>query len=271
MQAQSTALSHKELGTHMYLRRLAPTALLISTALALAGCGGTSAPAAAGATAGASLSASPAASQSPSPTPTPVPKAYTKTELAAVIGGLRDSQGKRLTAIPAAQLEEGIAASKEMMSAVVITPEACAAVADTNAQIPPGSTYAGGASQSTTVRAVTAVTLVAVKDPKILAASVETSAASSKKCAEFTMEVQGQKVTSKTVVLDVNTKADKSYAALVVQTLPNNQTMSTVLVMGVSGGLSATAVATGPDVSKGAAADLARLVDDALAQGGSRG
>lgn len=253
----------------MYLRRVAPTALLISTALALAGCGGSTAPTTAGASAGASQSSSAAASQSPSPTPTPTPTAYTRTELAGIVAGLRDSQGKRLTAIPAAQLEEGIAASKEMMRSVVITPAECATLADSNSQIPAGSTYAGAASQSTKVRAVTAVTLVSFKDPAVLAKSLEDSAASSKKCADFTLEVQGQKVTSNTVVLDVDTSADKSYAALMTQTLPDKQIMRTAVVMGVSGGLSATAVATGPDVTKASAPELVRLVDEAFAK--SRG
>jgi hypothetical protein len=122
-------------------------------------------------------------------------------------------------------------------------------------------------SQSAT--AVTAVTLVAFKDPELLARSVETSIASSKKCADFTMEVQGQKVKSKAEVLHVDTSAEKTYSSLMTQTLPNGQTMATVVVMGVNGGLSATAVATGPGVTKGSATDLARMVNDALAKGGT--
>ncbi|WP_445155936.1 hypothetical protein ACTWLI_07155 [Arthrobacter sp. Hor0625] len=254
----------------MYLRRLAPAALLISTALGLAGCGGSAAPTTAGSTPAGSPGA-PSASQSPSPTPTPTAaaKVFTQTELAAIVAGLKDAQGKRLTAIPAAQLEEGIAASKEVMSGVVITPKACAAVADSNAQIPPGSVFAGGTSESTTVRAVTAVTLVAFKDPEVLAKNVESSVANTKKCENFTVEMQGHKFESTTEILAVPTNADASFASLSTQTMPDGEKLVTVVVMGASGGLSATAVATGPDVTKGSAPDMARMVDDALARAGT--
>lgn len=253
----------------MYLRRLAPIALLMSAAVALAGCGGSTAPA--GTSPAGTPSAAASATESPSPTPTPEARTYTRTELAGIVAGLRDSQDKRLTAIPAAELEKGIASSKEMMSSVVITPKACAAVADSNAQIPAGSTYAAGGSQSAKMRAVTAVTLVAVKDPAVLAKNLESSAKVSKECADFTIEVQGQKVTNKTVPLDVKTNADKTYSTLMVQTLPNKETISTLVVMGVTGGFSATAVATGPDVTKTSAAELTRLVNDAVSLSGARG
>ncbi|KRE79234.1 hypothetical protein [Arthrobacter sp. Soil763] len=258
----------------MYLRRLAPAALLLTIALGLAACGGSAAPTTAGSTPAGSPGA-PSASQSPSPTPTPTPtaaaKEFSQTELAAIVAGLKDAQGKRLTAIPAAQLEEGIAASKEMMSGVVITPKACAAVADSNAQIPPGSVFAGGASESTTVRAVTAVTLVAFKDPAVLAKNVESSVANTKKCENFTMEMQGQKLESATEILTVPTSADASFASLSTQTMPDGEKLVTVVVMGASGGLSATAVVSGPDVTKGSAPDMARMVDDALARAGAKG
>jgi len=259
----------------MHLRRLAPIALLISTVLGLAACGGSAAPTTAASTAAGSPGAAPSASQSPSPSPTPTPtaasKMYTTTELAAIVSGARDAQGKRLTSIPAAELEKGIAASKEMMSGVVITPKACAVVADSNAQIPPGSVFAGGTSQSTTVRAVTVLTLVAFKDPEVLAKNVETSVANNKKCENFTLEMQGHKFETTTEALPVKTAADTSFASMSTQTMPDGENLVTVVVMGASGGLSATAVVTGPDVTKGSAADMARMVDDALARSGAQG
>lgn len=262
-------LTLTELGILMNLRRIAPATLLISAALALAGCGGSTAPASTGgAPATGSQGASVAASQTPTPTPTAEAKTYTRGDLAAIIAGLKDAEGKRLTAIPASQLDQGITASKEMMKAVKITPAACAAVADSNAQIPAGSTYASGTSQAAKVQAATAVTLVAFKDPAVLAKNLDESAVNSNKCSDFTMEIQGQKVTNKTVVLPVETKAEKSYSAMMTQNLPNNMTISTVVVMGVRGGLAATAVATGPGVTKAAAADLARMVNEVFASQG---
>jgi hypothetical protein len=43
--------------------------------------------------------------------------------------------------------------------------------------------------------------------------------------------------------------------------------MTTVMVMGIKGTLSASAVASGAGVTSAASADLARLVDEALAKG----
>ena len=258
----------------MNLRRSAPAALLISAALALAGCGQTTTPATSPANTvePASAAASQAAGQprSAAPTPTPTPKAFTGAELTAIIAGLADGEGNALTVVPAEQLEKGIEISKQTMSEAVISPAECAVVADSNAQIPAGSTYAGGVAKSTTVQAVTVVTLVAVADQKQLGVNLEAAVAKSKKCTNFSMEIRGQKITSQTEILPVKTSADTSFGSLATQTLPSGQLMTTLLVTGVKGNLSASAVATGPDVTRAAAATLARLVDEALAQGATR-
>ena len=258
----------------MNLRRSAPAALLISAALALAGCGQTTTPATSPANTveSASAAASQAAGQprSAAPTPTPTPKAFTGAELTAIIAGLADGEGNALTVVPAEQLEKGIEISKQTMSEAVISPAECAVVADSNAQIPAGSTYAGGVAKSTTVQALTVVTLVAVADQKQLGVNLEAAVAKSKKCTNFSMEIRGQKITSQTEILPVKTSADTSFGSLATQTLPSGQLMTTLLVTGVKGNLSASAVATGPDVTRAAAATLARLVDEALAQGATR-
>ena len=258
----------------MNLRRSAPAALLISAALALAGCGQTTTPATSPANTvePASAAASQAAGQprSAAPTPTPTPKAFTAAELTAIIAGLADGEGNALTVVPAEQLEKGIEISKKTMSEAVISPAECAVVADSNAQIPAGSTYAGGVAKSTTVQALTVVTLVAVADQKQLGVNLEAAVAKSKKCTNFSMEIRGQKITSQTEILPVKTSADTSFGSLATQTLPSGQLMTTLLVTGVKGNLSASAVATGPDVTRAAAATLARLVDEALAQGATR-
>ena len=258
----------------MNLRRSAPAALLISAALALAGCGQTTTPATSPANTvePASAAASQAAGQprSAAPTPTPTPKAFTGAELTAIIAGLADGEGNALTVVPAEQLEKGIEISKQTMSEAVISPAECAVVADSNAQIPAGSTYAGGVAKSTTVQALTVVTLVAVADQKQLGVNLEAAVAKSKKCTNFSMEIRGQKITSQTEILPVKTSADTSFGSLATQTLPSGQLMTTLLVTGVKGNLSASAVATGPDVTRAAAATLARLVDEALAQGATR-
>jgi hypothetical protein len=248
----------------MNLRSITPAALLLATTLALAGCGtpstagGSSSP-----VSGESLSAAPAAS----PSATPTPKAYAEKELAAIIAGLKDAAGRPLTAVPASELKQGIESAGEMMAAAKITPAECGALADSSAQIPEGSTYAAGGAESAKEETITVLTLVAVTDPELLSSNVEASEANSAKCANFTLELQGQKITNATKVLDVKTAGDTSFSSLSTQTLPSGQAVTTVMVMGLKGTLSATAVATGIGLTADASVDLTRLVDEALAKG----
>jgi len=266
----------------MTLRSITPAALLLATTLALAGCAGTSAPSTAGtssAAAAAAAAASPAASPSSAPAaapsarpssapaPAPVPKAYAVPELAGIIAGLKDASGQALTAIPADQLDQGIDIARQMMDSAVITPAECGALAASSAQIPEGSTYAAGRSQSAKKKTITVLTLTAVTDPELLNKGVETSLQNGTKCSNFTMELQGQRITSVTKVLDVKTAGDKSFSSLSTQTMPSGQTMTTVMVMGIKGTLSASAVTSGAGVTSSASGDLARLVDEALAKG----
>lgn len=255
----------------MNRQSITPAALLFATALALAGCTGTPAPSTAGTSSAAAAdqpsaaAGSPAAS--PSSAPASAPKAYAAPELAGIIAELKDAGGQPLTAVPAEQLEQGIATARQMMASAVISPAECGVLADNSAQIPEGSTYAAGGSQSATEKAITVLTLVAVTDPELLTKGVETSLENSTKCSTFTMEIQGQRITSKTEVLDVKTAGDKSFSSLATQTLPSGKTMTTVMVTGIKGTLSASAVATGSGITEAASADLTRLVDEALAKG----
>lgn len=248
----------------MNLGSITPAALLLATTLALAGCAGTPAPSAAG-TPSTAAAESPAAS--PSSAPAPAPKAYTAPELAGIIAGLKDADGRAMTAIPADQLDQGIDIARQMMASAVITPAECGALAESSAQIPQGSTYAAGRSQPAKEKAFTVLTLVAVTDPELLNKGVETSLENGTKCSAFTMELQGQRITSETEVLDVKTAGDKSFSSLSTQTLPSGQTMTTVMVMGIKGTLSASAVTSGAGLTSAASVDLARLVDEALAKG----
>lgn len=257
----------------MILRTITPAALLLSTALALAGCGGTPAPPASGGPSAAPAStttadpSSPAASPSSAPSPAATVKDYAAGDLAQIVAGLTDERGAEFTPVSAEQLEQGIATAKKLIATAAITPPECAAVVDSNSQIPEGSRYASGVSQSAADQVVTVVTVVAVQDPDLQRTKLDESVADSKKCASFTMELQGQKVVSETKVLDIATSAEKSFSTMGIQTLPTGQTQTTVTVMGLSGALTAAAVASGPGVTEDAAADLARIVDEALAKG----
>ncbi|MFP3461970.1 hypothetical protein R5O87_14065 [Arthrobacter globiformis] len=242
-------------------RSIAPTSLAAAAALFLAGCGGP-APSST-----AEPSSAPAAPTSPAST-SPA-KAYTNEDLTAIVTGLKDAQGQALTVVPAAQVDQGLIVARELLKNAVITPKACGVLADNNTQVPEGSTYAAGASLAAEAKTATVVTVFAVKDPAVMTTQFEKSDTAVRDCATYTFELKGQKITSAMKPIDVAVEADKSVSALQTQTLPNGQKQAVLTVTGVKGTLAATAVKTGAagSVTAGAAPELAKLVNAALAAG----
>jgi hypothetical protein len=169
-------------------RSNASAALAIATVLTLTGCGG-SAPS------GTTASASPSPASS-DPTPTPTPKAYTNEELTAIVAGLKDAQGQPLTVVPAAQIDQGLIAAREMLKTAVITPKSCGVLIDNNTQVPEGSTYAAGGSLAAKAKTATVVTVFAVKDPAVMTTQFNKSATALSDCSSYTVELKGQKITS---------------------------------------------------------------------------
>lgn len=243
-------------------RSNASAALAIATVLTLTGCGG---PAPSGNTA--SSSPSP---ESSDPTPTPTPKAYTNEELSAIVAGLKDAQGQPLTVVPAAQIDQGLIAAREMLKTAVITPKSCGVLIDNNTQVPEGSTYAAGASLAAKAKTATVLTVFAVQDPSVMTAQFEKSEAALNDCSTYTIELKGQKVTSELKPLDTPVQAEKSMAALTVQTTPAGQKqVCNITVLGVKGTLAVTVMKSGAvgAVTAADAPELAKLVNAALAAG----
>ncbi|UYY81202.1 hypothetical protein OIT41_18175 [Arthrobacter sp. YA7-1] len=236
-------------------KMLAPLGILFAAVLALTGCGGPSNPGTAA-----------ASSSTPTPTPTPTPKTYTNEELASIVAQLKDDQGKPLTVIPAAQIDQGIIAAKQMLKSAVITPPACAALANNNAQVPEGATYAAGQSISAADKSVTVITALAVKDPTVLGGQTKKSSDALAQCSTFTIEAGGQKVTTRTQSLPEKTSGDQSVGMLMTQVLASGQKATTLTVTGVKGNLGATAIKTGATVTPDSAAELVKLVDAVLGQ-----
>lgn len=79
------------------------------------------------------------------------------------------------------------------------------------------------------------MTVFAVKDPAGMATQFEKSAGAVGACSKFTVELQGQKITSEMKPLEAAVQADKSLSALTVQTLPAGQKQAMVTVTGVNG------------------------------------
>jgi hypothetical protein len=236
-------------------RSNASAALAVAAVLALTGCGG---------------SAPSGTTASASPSPTPTPKAYTNEELTAIVAGLKDAQGHPLTVVPAAQIDQGLIAAREMLKTAVITPKTCGVLFDNNTQVPEGSTYAAGASLAAKAKTATVMTVFAVKDPSVMTAQFEKSAAALNDCSTYTIEFKGQKITNELKPLDAAVQADKSLAALTVQTTPTGQKqVCNITVFGVKGTLAVTVMKSGAvgAVTAADAPELAKLVNAALAAG----
>ena len=239
--------------------RTTPAALLLAALLALAGCGTGTAPAK-------TTAATPPATAIPTPTPTPA-KTYGNADLTAMLSALKDPQGRPLTVIPAAQIDEGIIKARELLKSAVVTPEACKVFVDSSSQVPADSTYAGATTSNAADKTAIIVTVIALKDAKTLTGTLKASRAAAEQCKSFTIDIGGQKVTSETTPVDAVTSGDDSYAALTKQTLPTGATQTALTVTGIKGNLAATVVKGGATVTPGASAELTRMVNTILALG----
>jgi hypothetical protein len=243
-------------------RRITPPAIILAAFLAITGCGG-------GTGTGTTTSAAtPAAAPTATPTATPTPaKSYTNADLTGLISTLKDAQGQPLTVIPAAQIDQGIIKAKEVLKTAVFTPEACKAFADSNAQVPDGSTYAAGTSVLAADQTTTVVTVIALKDAQTMTDQLDASQAAAAQCQTFTLEAAGQKITTETTPVDAATDGDASFAALAKQSLATGQTQTALTVTGIKGNLAVTAVKAGPAVTQQASAELTQLINTILAHG----
>lgn len=245
-------------------RRITPAALVLTALVALAGCG-------AGPSSGtAATQPAPAASQGAAATATATPTpatTYSNEDLTALISTLKDSEGRPLTVLPSAQIDQGIIKSKELLKSAVFTPAACKALADSNSQVPENSTYAAGSSMSAADKAATVVTVIALQDAKTMTAQLKASRSAATQCQTFTIEAGGQKITTETTPVEAVTAGDESFAALTKQSLGAGAAQTVLTVTGVKGNLAATAVKVGPAVTQEASAELIQLINVILAYG----
>ncbi|WP_157407790.1 hypothetical protein [Arthrobacter sp. ZBG10] len=238
-------------------RRTTFTALVLTAFFALAGCG-------TGTGTEPVTSAAPEPSASPEPSPA---KTYTDADLSSVLATLKDAQGRDLTVVPAAQIDQGIIKAKELLKTAVFTPPECKAFSDSNAQVPEGSTYAAGTTVSAEEKTSIVVTVIALKNAQEMTGQLEASQKAAAACSNFTIELGGQKITTEVQQITAKTAGDQSFAALGKQTLATGETQTTLTMTGIKGTLAATAVKAGPAVTPNDAPDLAQLIDAILAHG----
>ncbi|GAB3526438.1 hypothetical protein GCM10027402_25130 [Arthrobacter monumenti] len=180
---------------------------------------------------------------------------------------MKDVQGQDLTVVPADQLDQALAVTENLLAKATITPEACSVFATESTQVPAGSSYAAGASQSAQQKTLTTITLIAVQDPQVLAEELQQSEQAVDQCSSFTTKVDGQTIKSTIEPMDVQTDGENSFGSVVTQTLPNGKSQTLMSVAGTEGVLAATAVKIGTDLPAGTESELVQLVNDALAKG----
>jgi hypothetical protein len=66
-------------------------------------------------------------------------------------------------------------AAREILKTAVVTPPECGVLAENNAQIPEGSTYAAGTTQSAADQTAIIITVFAAKEPSVMAARFDKS------------------------------------------------------------------------------------------------
>ncbi|MET4096329.1 hypothetical protein [Arthrobacter sp. UYCu712] len=239
-------------------RRITPAALVLTALVALTGCGA--------GTGSGTAAASPATAETQSATPT-LAKTYSNEDLTALISALKDSEGRPLTVVPSAQIDQGIIKSKELLKSAVFTPTACKVLADSNSQLPENSTYAAGSTMSAADKAATVVTVIALQDAQTMTAQLKAARSAATQCQTFTIEAAGQKITTETTPVGAATAGDESFAALAKQSLGTGAEQTVLTVTGVRGNLAATAVKVGPAVTEEASAELIQLINAILAHG----
>ena len=250
-------------------RRIITTAIvLMASFLPITGCGtGSGAGSATATAAAAPAAATPATATSAAAAAATPPKSFSNADLTGLISTLKDAKGRQLTVIPAAQIDQGIIKAKEALKTAVFTPAACKVFADSSAQVPDGSTYAGGTSIAATDKTTTVVTVIALKDTQAMTDQLKASKSAAAQCQTFTVEAAGKKVTTKTTPVDAATEGDASFAALTKQSLATGQVQTALTVTGIKGNLAVTAVKAGPSVTQQASAELTKLINTILAHG----
>lgn len=209
-------------------------------------------------------SAAESTSAKPEETKAASSREYTEAQLTAMLAGLKNAEGEALTPISAADLKQGQELAKTSMSSMTITPEACKAFANSNAELPEGSVYAAGTwTGDAAAGEVTAVTVLSAK-ADVLSSKMDGASGARGACSSFTIEVGGQSIKNTMKTLKVDTAADKENGTLITQELPAG-TNNTVTVEALQGGLLVSVVKIGGGADEATAAELATLVDSILA------
>ncbi|MHA7263422.1 hypothetical protein ACX80W_09505 [Arthrobacter sp. TMN-37] len=183
--------------------------------------------------------AAPASTAAAEPAAPPALNVLPLADLEARVSRLVDAQGQPFALVPQDQLAVGADAVKAALDGVVIDPAECGETVKKNmGQIPADVASATGVSASDPSGSMTIAALASIDDPAILAHGLSLDMS---RCAQFTFEVQGQRVTATMEELPVETVGAESVSYLLTQHLPTGQTLYIMAVTAMDGTASASA------------------------------
>ncbi len=165
-------------------------------------------------------------------------KKYTNAELAELFESVDNAEGSPFVAMPPAQLEQGIAAAKKMLTSIKVTPAVCGGAALTGGfEATQGASMAVATSRpSGSASPVQTVSLVSGVDQAKLAALYAKNKEQSKKCGHVVIEVAGRKAESSVVEVPVATATPGSFAVKATSTTSMGE-ITQVMVTAMKGGV----------------------------------
>lgn len=237
--------------------------------ISVSACGGTAAPPAAE-----SSPAPPAQAQTstaapaPTATPTPTPTAtvYTSGELAAIVGQVRDDADRRLSVLPSGDIAAAVEQTRAMISSIEVEPAECKELAAAS-MVPSveDATMAIGMSTDSSTGAMTALSLVAGLDQRVLA-QVSDPTEQLAKCSSMTMTASGINVAVTITPVEEASGLPGAVAYRTDTALPDGSTQSMVRAQVVHHGVLITSVAAGAESGTDAVRRAGALLDSAAAQ-----
>lgn len=198
----------------------------------------------------------------PTPSATPV-RTYTQEELAALVGRLKDAQGKALAVMPAVDLAASLEQTRTALAATTVEPAECSDLA--LAGIAPSSANAAiavGSSTDAASGASTAVSMASGLDEAFLA-QVPDMAGQLGKCATMSITAGAVQLSTNLTLLERVSALPAAVAFRTDTTLSDGRQQSTITVQAVQRGVLLSAVASGGESEQDAISRAGALLDSA--------
>lgn len=247
------------------LRAFGAAALVAAT---LSACGGSSGSAGASTgdaqATGVEAAATSTATATPAATASPGARTYTAGELEAVVGRLKDDQGRALSVLSAADVAASLEQTKAAMAAMTVEPAACRELALAGvAPSTDGAAFAVGSSVDEASGASTAISLSSGLDEAFLA-QVPDMAGHLSTCATMSITANGIQISANITVLDGISDVPNAVGYRTDSIISDGRQQSMITVQAVQQGVLLSTVASG-GASEQEAADRAGAMLDAAA------